>query len=100
MTDIRPNRLRVSSMDAHRRRHQGDQASPVPEPVELRDLPLMLTVGEAAIVLRISRTSAYKLVAEHRATNGVRGLPHVRLGSRIMVRRVDLARIVGVDQPA
>jgi excisionase family DNA binding protein len=66
-------------------------------PSDLADLPLMLTVGEAAAVLRISRTTAYKLIEENRATRGASGLPHVRLSSRIMVRRVDLARIVGVD---
>lgn len=66
------------------------------EPVaDLSDLPLMLTVPEAAQVLRISRTTAYRLVQEHQASGGASGLPHVRLGSRVMVRRVDLAAIVG-----
>lgn len=60
------------------------------------DLPLMLSVAEAAEVLRVSRTTAYRLVQEHRATNGASGIPHVRLGSRVVVRRVDLARIVGL----
>lgn len=63
----------------------------------LSRLPLMLTVSEAATVLRISRASAYKLIDEHRASRGASGLVHVRLGSRIMVRRVDLARLVGLD---
>lgn len=63
----------------------------------LSRLPLMLTVSEAATVLRISRASAYKLIDEHRASRGAAGLEHVRLGSRIMVRRVDLARLVGLD---
>lgn len=66
-------------------------------PDTLAGLPLMLTVGEAAAVLRISRTSAYKLAEEWRCTKGASGLPTVRLGSRVMVRRVDLAGIVGVD---
>lgn len=66
----------------------------------LSDLPLMLTVSEAAEVLRIGRATAYKLIEEHRVTRGAAGLAHVRLGSRIMVRRVDLARIVGADLPA
>lgn len=61
----------------------------------LAELPLMLTVGEAAEVLRISRTTAYKLVELHRTTGGRGGLPHVRLGSRVLVRRVDLAAITG-----
>jgi excisionase family DNA binding protein len=58
----------------------------------------MLTVAEAASVLRISRTTAYKLVEMHRTTGGRSGLPHVRLGGRVLVRRVDLAAITG-DAP-
>jgi len=57
----------------------------------------MLTVDEAAGLLRISRTSAYKLAHEWRCTGGARGLPTIRLGSRIMVRGVDVAVIVGVN---
>jgi len=53
-------------------------------------------VVEAAHVLRVSRTSAYKLAEEWRATQGSSGLPTVRLGSRLLVRRVDLEAIVGV----
>lgn len=63
----------------------------------LAGLPLMLTVGEAAAVLRISRTSAYKLAEEWRWSHGASGLPTVRLGARLLVRRVDLAVIVGLD---
>jgi len=63
--------------------------------VDLGGLPLMLTVAEAAQVLRVSRTTAYRLVQEHHASGGASGLPHVRLGSRVFVRRVDLAAIVG-----
>ena len=62
----------------------------------LDGLPLMMTVTEAAVVLRISRTTAYKLVELHRTTKGRAGLPHVRLGNRVLVRRVDLAEIVGL----
>jgi hypothetical protein len=60
----------------------------------LANLPLMLTVTEAAIVLRISRTSAYKLADEFRRTGGVSGLPVIELGGRLIVRRVDLAAII------
>ena len=66
-------------------------------PTTLACLPLMLTVSEAAAVLRVSRTSAYKLAEAWRATHGAAGLPTVRLGSRVLVRRVDLAAIVGLD---
>lgn len=66
----------------------------------LAELPLMLTVSEAADLLRISRTTAYKLVELNRSTSGRAGLPHVRLGGRVFVRRVDLAEIVGVSPDA
>jgi Helix-turn-helix domain len=60
----------------------------------------MLTVSEAATVLRVSRSTAYKLIQEHHITRGARGLPHVRLGARVMVRRVDLAVLIGIAGPA
>ena len=60
----------------------------------------MLTIAEAAVVLRISRTSAYKLADEWRRSGGASGLPTVRLGSRLLVRRVDLAAIVGAAPAA
>lgn len=66
-------------------------------PLDLSKLPLMLTIAEAAEVLRISRSSAYKLAEEFRVTAGAAGLPHRKLGGRLLVRRVDLASIVGMD---
>jgi excisionase family DNA binding protein len=83
----------VTSIDVARRPAPAQPA----EIPSLSSLPLMLTVDEAANVLRISRSTAYKLIEENRATGGHSGLPHVRLGSRCFVRRVDLAMIVGVD---
>ncbi len=71
-------------------------SEPTVAPSSLTGLPLMLTVGEAAAVLRISRTSAYKLAQGWRASRGATGLPNMHLGSRVMVRRVDLAAIVGL----
>ena len=72
----------------------------VPPPTSLDRLPLMLTITEAAEVLRISRTSAYNLADEWRRSGGASGLPTVRLGSRLLVRRVDLATIVGAAPAA
>jgi excisionase family DNA binding protein len=66
----------------------------------LKGLPLMLTIEEAAGILRISRTSAYKLAEEYRRSGGSSGLPHVRLGSRLLVRRADLAEITGTPPDA
>jgi hypothetical protein len=75
-------------------------AKPAAEPITSLDgLPVMLTVTEAAKVLRVSRTSAYKLADEWRRSGGTSGLRTVQLGSRLLVRRVDLAAIVGLDEP-
>lgn len=60
----------------------------------LAGLPLVLTISEAAVVLRVSRTTAYKLAEEWRATGGRSGLPVIRLGRRLVVRRVDLAQLL------
>lgn len=58
--------------------------------------PLLLTVGEAARLLRVSRNLAYELVAQGR-------LPHIRLGSRILIPRRGLeewiAQEAGLPQP-
>ena len=76
----------------------GEEVSgPKAAPSNLRDLPLLLTVAEASTVLRISRSAAYKFARQWEATGGRTGLPVVRLGSRLMVRRVDLARILGTE---
>ena len=69
-------------------------ASPI-RVASLEELPIVLTVTEAAAILRISRTSAYKLTQDWRATAGQSGLPSIRLGGRVMVRRVDLIALVG-----
>jgi prophage regulatory protein len=58
--------------------------------------PLLLTVREAAKLLRISRNLAYELVAQGR-------IPHIRLGRRILVPRFGLeawiAHEAGLPQP-
>ena len=57
---------------------------------------LVLTVAEAARLLRISRNTCYELVAQGR-------LPHVHLGRRILIPRFGLeewiAREAGLPQP-
>lgn len=87
---------RINQLDLFDRVQQREPDDQGREGVEsLAGLPLMLTVVEAARVLRISRTTAYKLADEWRRSNGATGLPTVKLGSRVLVRRVDLAQIVG-----
>jgi len=74
-----------------------DQAAPAPPSTHsLDELPLMLTVAKAAVVLRVSRTTAYKLAEDWRTSGGREGLPVIKLGRRLVVRRVDLAELVGL----
>ncbi|MCU1450391.1 MAG: hypothetical protein JWP02_2561 [Acidimicrobiales bacterium] len=58
-------------------------------------LPPLLTVEEAAKVLRIGRTKAYAMANEWRATNGRSGLPVVDFGHVLRVPRCQLEAIVG-----
>lgn len=64
--------------------------------------PDLLTVEEAAEVLRIGRTKAYDLAKEWRATDGASGLPVVDLGNVLRVSRHALELIVGapLSRPA
>lgn len=47
----------------------------------------LLTVEEAASVLRIGRSLAYQLAREYDTTGGVSGLPVIRLGGCLRVPR-------------
>lgn len=67
-------------------------------PSSTREFPLLLTVTEAADVLRVSRTTAYKLVEDWFASDGAEGLPAIRLRGRIFVRRVDLETLLGTSR--
>lgn len=58
------------------------------------DLPEVLTIDEAARVLRIGRNNAYALAREWLATGGARGLPVVKLGRSLRVPRAALQRLL------
>ena len=47
----------------------------------------LLTIDEAARVLRIGRSLAYELARQYDATGGVSGLPVIRLGGCLRVPR-------------
>ena len=51
---------------------------------------MYMTVEEAATQLRIGRTLAYRLAREYLATGGRSGLPVIRVGKLLRVRRSDL----------
>ena len=53
-------------------------------------LPMLLTVTEAARLLRISRNLCYELIAQGR-------LPHIRLGRRILLPRYGLEQWIAQE---
>jgi excisionase family DNA binding protein len=55
------------------------------QPMGINQLPDMLTVEEAAKVLRISRSRAYEAVATFQRTGGAEGLPSIRIGRSLRV---------------
>ena len=63
-------------------------------------LPPLLTVEEAAKVLRIGRTKAYALAQEWRSTGGQSGLPVVDFGHVLRVPLCQLEQLVGGELTA
>ena len=58
------------------------------------DLPALLTVEEAARVLRIGRSLAYQLARDYESSGGVEGLPVIRLGACMRVPRWALLELM------
>jgi len=65
----------------------------VPAEGLLPDSP-MLTVEEAAEVMRIGRTKAYALAAEYVTSGGISGVPVIRIGGCLRVPRWALLELV------
>lgn len=55
----------------------------------------VLTIDEAATILRISRNAAYAAAREWRTTGGEAGLPCIAIGRTLRVPRADLERLLG-----
>ena len=55
----------------------------------------MLTIEEAARVVRIGRSATYKLAHEYLATDGASGLPAKRIGGQLRVPRHLLEEYIG-----
>ena len=61
----------------------------------MAELPDVLTVEEAAVLVRIGRTAAYQLARQYLATDGVEGMPVRRIGRQLRVPRDLLEAWVG-----
>lgn len=60
-------------------------------PTSLKALPYLLTVPEAAEVLNLPRSTVYDQIRQDR-------FPHVKVGERVYVSKVQIAQILGMDQ--
>jgi len=60
------------------------------------DLPITLTVAEAAAVLRIGRSKVYEMVRQWDLTSGAEGLRSVRLGRSLRIPRVAVLEFLGI----
>lgn len=60
--------------------------------------PLLLTVEEAAEVLRISRSLAYELAHRYETSGGTEGLTVMRVGSCLRVPRWALAELLATGR--
>ena len=55
----------------------------------------VLTIEEAATLLRISRNAAYAAARQWRATGGETGIPCIEIGRTLRVPRSGLDRLLG-----
>lgn len=90
--DDRPSLRLVSSDDGDRSRWMHPASSRSPR--RLDDFGDILTIEEAAAVLRISRGAAYDAARRWRATRA-EGLPVIQIGRRLLVPRTALETVLG-----
>jgi excisionase family DNA binding protein len=62
--------------------------------------PDLLTVMEAAAVLRVGRTTAYELAREFLASEGESGMPTRRVGGQLRVPRLEFESWIGAPLTA
>ena len=63
------------------------------------ELPLVLSVEEAARLLRIGRSAAYEQARIFRATGGREGLPVIAIGRTLRVPRAALLELLDASRP-
>lgn len=75
--------------------------TPIPPP----DQVLLLTIEEAACILRVGRSLAYDLARQYEATGGTTGLPNIRLSTGCLrvprwalIELASTGRIVRLDE--
>ncbi len=62
----------------------------------IEELPITLTIPEAAAVLRIGRSKVYEMVGQWNLTGGAEGLRSVRLGRSLRIPRVAVLEFLGI----
>ena len=62
---------------------------------DIDDQTEVLTVEEAAAILRISRNAAYAAAREWRSSGGEHGIPCIEIGRTLRVPRTELNRLLG-----
>ena len=60
------------------------------------ELPELLTVAEAAAILRCHKNTIYAQIRRWFATDGEKGIPAIRVGARVYVLRQELEKQLGV----
>ena len=68
--------------------------------LSIDELPPVITVPEAARVLRISRSAAFRQTEIFRLTEGQVGIPNYQLGRVVRVPRDQLLRRFGLTDDA
>lgn len=64
----------------------------------LQDFPFLLTVEEAAELLRIGRSLAYDLARRYGLSGGREGLPVIRVGARLRIPRWALIELLATGR--
>lgn len=64
----------------------------------LRDYPLLLTVEEAAELLRVGRSLAYELARRYELSGGREGIPVIRVGVLLRVPRWALVEVLATGR--